>query len=204
MQESLWNNLLGTRKRSGQGLRLPTSVGFLVPVLLLLFLLPLPLLADTVYSYTGPSYQTSSAPYAYPMNITGTMTLPTPLPPDTHGIAVHPTSFSFSDGVQTITNLNATYNFFSGFTTDENGNITSWIVTVKLGTAEISTIRDIGDFATTAVGTEAAGKTSEYPHGGWTTVPEVDPASSRSALALIAGFALVFRGRRKKKPEPVC
>ena len=36
------------------------------------------------------------------------------------------------------------------------------------------------------------------PSSLWASVPEIDPSSGMSALALIAGAVLLIRGRRKK------
>jgi hypothetical protein len=60
--------------------------------------------ADTIYTYTGNSFDETASPYATGDRITGFFDLATPLannlPP---GTVITPKSFSFTDDVQTIT-----------------------------------------------------------------------------------------------------
>src|SRR5438477_4971362 len=57
----------------------------------------------TTYQYTGNPFTSAIPPYTTSMFVTGMVTLARPLPPNFSG-TVHPTAFTFSDGVQTITN----------------------------------------------------------------------------------------------------
>ena len=60
------------------------------------------------------------------MSVTGMVTLANPLPPNFGG-PVTPTSFTFFDGVQTLTGAN-TAEFDIRFVTDATGNIIGWSV----------------------------------------------------------------------------
>ena len=75
-----------------------------------------------------------SGPYTTSDFVTAMVTLANPLPPNFNG-TVTPTAFTFSDGVQTFTNLNA--DFFSSFLfmTGPTGQITGWDIIVGSGAA---------------------------------------------------------------------
>lgn len=104
------------------------------------FLLPLPMMADTTYTYTGPDFsaiQTTSgsgtSPYTLSDAISGWLTLSAPLPDDLNqgflsGTApptyTTPTAFSFTDGVNTLDVLISNDIFL--FITDASGNIVGW------------------------------------------------------------------------------
>src|SRR5271157_281076 len=87
---------------------------------------------ETTYTFVGAPfnsfYQTNCPPIC---RLTGSFTLAQPLPPNLKGNIggsgdFTPTSFSFTDGLTTLTNLNS--DEYSGFAvdTDANGNITSF------------------------------------------------------------------------------
>lgn len=105
-----------------------------VLVLLAAFALPLPMLADTVYSYTGNDFTTVSPGiegYVYSTNdsVTGSFTVASPLGVNFSG-DVTPLSFSFSDGVQTIDSADGADIFNFDITTDGSGNIDDWDLSV--------------------------------------------------------------------------
>jgi hypothetical protein len=102
----------------------PRTLAFLV----LLCLLPLPMKADTTYTYTGHDFTEVQAPYTTSDSVTGWFTVAAPLPEFDFPQDVDPIAFSFSDGVQTITNLNDTSPSDFFVTTDSVGDIRSWIV----------------------------------------------------------------------------
>jgi hypothetical protein len=82
------------------------------------------------YDYTGNPYQTAASPYTTSDFISGTMTFTAALPDNLPITTVFPTSFSFKDGVQTLTQAN-TIGLFNSFavSTNATGNITNWSVT---------------------------------------------------------------------------
>ena len=105
-----------------------------VLVLLTAFCLPLPMVADTVYSYTGNNF-TDVSPgiegyvYSTSDSITGSFTVSSPLGDNFSG-DVTPASFSFSDGVQTIDSADSGDIFTFEVTTDGSGTIDDWDISV--------------------------------------------------------------------------
>lgn len=97
-----------------------------------------PARASVIYTYTGNTFTqvvadgpvTPSEPYTTSDRVTGFMRFASPLAADlTPLTAVTPTAFSFSDGINTITERNATIADFS-VTTDGAGLIARWSVLV--------------------------------------------------------------------------
>lgn len=94
-----------------------------------------PVKASVIYSYTGNNFDTfweagtDAEPYTYDlsMNITGTLELDTPLDASLVNVGVTPISFTFNDGINTLTNLNTNTSAFM-FSTDANGDITTWSI----------------------------------------------------------------------------
>jgi hypothetical protein len=112
-----------------------TSVGGAVRISIIalacLFLSATGARADTfTYTYTGNDFTTFSGPYTGSDKVTGTVVLSAPLPanlPPTTDETALLVSYSFSDGVQTLTNLNSAADVFS-FETSATGAIDSWFI----------------------------------------------------------------------------
>jgi hypothetical protein len=96
--------------------------------------------ANTTYSFTGVRFNHFSNTNCPPTcNITGTITLAQPLPPNIN-LPVEqlassisnftPLSFSFTDGVTTATNQTCTTDNIFNANTDANGNITQYAISV--------------------------------------------------------------------------
>jgi len=104
-----------------------------------LSLLTLPIMADATYIYTGNTFLRADSPYTTNDSVTGSLTLPTPLAPNSgfdyplnwSSPALPFTSFSFSDGVGTYssTNPNAEVGRIDVFT-NASGNIFFWTISV--------------------------------------------------------------------------
>jgi hypothetical protein len=95
----------------------------------LLLALPLPLLADTVYTYTGNPYAYNSLPYFTTSEfVSGSFSVASPLGPNLAEGQITPTSFSFSDGYQTFSNTDPSVSSTIDIGTDGAGDITSWII----------------------------------------------------------------------------
>ncbi len=85
--------------------------------------------AQTTYTYTGgATYTTFVMAFTGAMRLTGSFTTATPIPPNTTVNATVVTSYSFNDGVQTLTNANTRLVVFS-VTTDATGTPTQWNIT---------------------------------------------------------------------------
>lgn len=96
-----------------------------------IFALPMPLLADSVtYTYTGLDFTSVDGPYTTSDSVTGSITLDAPLADDLTGLtAIAPASFSFTDGVDTITNTtpDLTADLIE-VETNPTGDITGWYI----------------------------------------------------------------------------
>jgi len=95
-----------------------------------------PAFGDTMYSYTGNPMVYSATGNANvcagsPCILTESFTMATPLGNNVpfSYTNISPESFSFTDGIQTLTNTNASIVAFD-FGTDSNGNINNWVIEV--------------------------------------------------------------------------
>jgi hypothetical protein len=163
------------------------------------------------YVYTGNDFNSFTEPSAYTTSdsVTGSITLASPLPDGVDTFNLVPSadiqSFSFSDGLQTLTNTNATGSSFA-FETDASGNITFWQVTVFKGTVASDSIATVN--APTILGVfddgvfqNSMGEIQKMP-GTWTLmssgapgVPE--PTTWAMMLAGFGGLGVAMRRRRK-------
>ena len=80
----------------------------------------------TTYVYTGNPFTDVTGPYSTSDFVTAMVTLASPLPANMPLTQVTPLAFSFSDGVQTITNQNADPGGFFAFATDAAAMINEW------------------------------------------------------------------------------
>jgi hypothetical protein len=133
------------------------------------------------------------------MFVTAMVTLAGPLAPNMPLTPVFPTAFSLFDGVQTITNLNATSaTFFFG--TGPTGAITSWSVLVLVGAGGINsqnftpTVFDAGiiDLLTNF------GTNNDSP-GVWSIQGQVPDTGSTLSLMTLTLMALGLAARRFKR-----
>jgi hypothetical protein len=155
----------------------------------------------TTYVYTGNSFTSATLPYTTSDKVTGNITLSVPLNagmPETDETA-NVTAFSFTDGVQTITNLTVGVSLYSAdFQTNLMGGISSWDIQINLGNNEILTqaAEDLGYINFSYSG---EGSNSGNP-GSWNVASAV-PEASTWAMTLLgfAGIGFMFC-RRKSKP----
>jgi hypothetical protein len=166
-----------------------------------LMLLSLPALADTTYTYTGNDFTFVSnvipslpTPYTTSDLVTGSFTVASPLGDNFAFQEVGYTSYSFSDGVQTLTNLNSfelgAPDFYIG--TDASGNISDWsislVVLVTDDIGHLSTINHFGAQDSVQLETDTVfGFADAYVAGTWTssTVTSDPPAATPEPSSLI-------------------
>lgn len=84
-------------------------------------------MADTQYTYTGNQFNFLLGTACPPeCSLSGYFTLPSPIGDNVTGAFVTPTTFSFTDGLMTITQANATGFSFDHISTNSTGEIVGW------------------------------------------------------------------------------
>ena len=112
-----------------------------------LLVLPLPLMADTIYTYTGNPFNTFSpgSPYTTSDFVSGSFTVASPLAAN-EATVVTPISYTFSDGLQSANNSNSSPTSFF-VATNASGDIQAWDLTLEIssnisGNSFIETFED--------------------------------------------------------------
>ncbi len=97
-------------------------------------------LADTIYSYQGNPFEVvgytgcgcgPGLPFTTDDYVSGSFTVSTPLRTHRSLRPIQPIAFSFSNGVDTLTNHDSFYNFIFEVGTDATGAITTWYVVMQ-------------------------------------------------------------------------
>lgn len=154
--------------------------------------------ADVEYTYTGTNFTTVSSPYSTSDLVTGYFLLSDPLAANLQNASITPLSFSFSDGLQNITNQsNNVFAYFQNIYTNGSGDITGIFVNISATTGNIE-VTSSGASARLFVG-QPEPTASSGAGGTWviSTIPEPYSVSVLGAglLALV-----VLRSRRKALP----
>jgi hypothetical protein len=190
----------------------------LAGALLSIILAPSVRAAPVTYTYTGPAFTTFTGAAVCPVqcDLSGSFTVSSALPGGLTNATITPTSFSFTDGLNTLTNLNTTgagdqANFLL-FSTNGAGQITQWeIILQHISLAQFETFSSIsggvpedktwiGNPGTTS-GTALVDGIAGGPSGSWvpstptTTTPEPTTLGLLSTGLLGLGITLT---RRKK------
>ena len=159
--------------------------------------------ADTfTYTYTGANFAIFVSPYTGSNGVDGTIVLSSALPSnsfltDQSALVV---SYNFTDGVQTLTNLNSTLQDFDVAT--NGGTIVQWEFSAVNGTQTIVIISEFlltGDFGGSTVSGEPHGST--FAVGSWsgpvvstTGVPE--PGTLSMTFSGLVGLGLLVGLKR--------
>jgi hypothetical protein len=98
-----------------------------------LLVLPLPLMADTIYTYTGNPFDEfePASPYSTSDFVSGSFTAASPLAANVTDFTVTPASYTFSDGLQSANNSNSAPTSFL-VSTNASGDIVSWLLVFEL------------------------------------------------------------------------
>ena len=164
--------------------------------------------ASVVYTFTGIDFIAPSGPFTTSDFISGSFTVPTALGDNLSNVLITPASFTFADGVDTVTDLTAHDALFF-LTTNGVGQITDWSIDInEIAGPLIQTLGPVSglsdccsDIVMDATHTNADGNPPGY-NGSWTSadsVPEPAPfvlmATGLLALALV-GRQRIARGIR--------
>jgi hypothetical protein len=86
--------------------------------------------ADTIYNYTGKDFTVIHGSYTTKDSVTGSFTTTSPLADNLDGAPITPASFSFNDGVDTITNTNDNEEHIFIWT-NASGSIVDWEIILE-------------------------------------------------------------------------
>lgn len=119
-----------------------------VAVVLGLSLASIPSYAQVTYSYVGNAFSTVFGPYTTSDNIEGSITFSSALGNNlaNENVTASTTSFSFSDGVNTISNLSPNATFYKNrfiLSTDAVGSIVQWDLSMYSGPDSSNFVRVI-------------------------------------------------------------
>ena len=195
--------LLIVPSRSPYMKALPKIILALTAVAALSFAYPAAVQANPIeYDYTGNVFTFVTGAYTTSDKVTGFVTFMNPLAANMPLTPETPSTFSFFDGVNTITNANATVSVFS-FATDAAGGITQWDVQLHFDNGTVSqaifTNNGFDEGVQFAPGPIQEGLNQGMP-GQWTVASgSVPDAGSTFGLLLLSVTALGVAARQFKR-----
>jgi len=162
---------------------LPKILLALTAVAALSIACPAPVQAvPTTYQYTGNPFTTATGNYTTSDFVSGMLTLAGPLAANMPLTAVTPIAFSFSDGVQTLTQSDVRFPGLFFFATGPSGAITQWEVQLQ-GFGRGSLI-NTDDFLRGDLGISGGGSGASEAPGTWTSRSVADTGSTLSLMTL--------------------
>jgi hypothetical protein len=149
------------------------------------------------YTYTGNAFESATSPYTLTDFVSGFFTVASPLGDSLALGSFTPTSYSFSDGVQTFSSASPpSVTFKVG--TDASGNINAWFISLTSGVNVISTATTPNqeDFGTSGGGLgenlfDEGTWQASAGGGGGSTVPE--PGYAALLAVGLVGIAVARR-----------
>ena len=175
----------------------------LAKVLLATFLiLPLPLMADTVYTYTGNPFDIGNGPSPYTVgdHVAGWFDISAPLAANLNYASIIPISYSFTDGVN-LAYESLLPNSAIEISTDASGNISDWTMEWDLPDLGVilssSKYRDAGQTPPPNVYVVF----NQFDPGTWaeSTLVSTSTAPEPSAFALFGTGILGLAGVARRK-----
>lgn len=156
---------------------------------------------SAIYTYTGQDFTSATLPYLTSESVTGSFTLNTPLAANLQNGSIKPTAFSFSDGVQTLTETTAFSDSFGDISTDAGGNITSYFIQVNnltQGYIKLSGVGNglSGDMVRLTLGDAGSNTTAGiFQMSGMTTSTTPEPSSMVLLGSGLLGMAGILKRR---------
>ena len=167
---------------------------------LLCFALPGTALADSTYAYTGQPYNPNPPTFCIgtyaavcsSIGVSGTLTLASPLGDNLNNEFVTPLAFAFSGGTDAFLLTQATLYTVESFqfSTDANGNITAWGITLSTAPGGgcpgpnfvcLGTYSNHGDYSgydyNYGTPNEVYGGGQNSVPGSWALIPAAEPSS---------------------------
>jgi hypothetical protein len=162
-----------------------------------------PAVANTEYTYTGNQFTFLLGTTCPPeCSLSGYFTLASPLGDNVNGASFTPTTFSFTDGLMTITQANATGFHFDGVSTNSSGVIVGWNMDFTTAAYKMFTGTNPPGCAGCSVidvtfnnAITIEGAVPNNP-GKWTTTTTSVVPEPTSFVLLMTGLAGVFTRRR--------
>jgi len=145
------------------------------------------------YDFVSQNYSTSNGSYTTSMNITGSITTSSAIPPNSTDVDILSliTSFSFNDGVQTIDNTNGFIlnpSPLENVDTDGSGNITAvnWFIYPAPEVTSAPVLLNTGIIINTSTVFSLSGPVSQFSCSGPSTASSVCGDGSGSSGAILS------------------
>lgn len=162
--------------------------------------------ADPV-TYTlinSPTFTTVTGAYTKSDKITGSFTLTNAIPPGETGQSATPASYSFSDGLNTFTNLNSSIDGFDALGTDASGNINQFEIGIASNTTLASFLLEASGGFHQAAANGNSGSGSDFAdvlggNASFQTSAPISATPEPSSIALLGTGLLSVAGIVKRR-----